>query len=179
MTRVSAVASVVVVALAAASAAAAQPALPFPQIGAMRDIAGARELPDPGLDYKVVFDLAAGGKLDAPHPGLVRVARYLNTLVKAGVPAERRHIAVVFHNEASEVILRNEAYAARNGGRSNASLELLEQLKAQGVDFRVCGQSVVGRNMPAAGISAAVQTDLAATVTLVNLQLRGFVLVAE
>jgi len=168
--------------LGAVSPASAQgtAAAPVPGQGVLRDVPGAAQRPDPNLDYRVVFDIAAGAKSpDAAHPGLVRVARFVNTLAQAGVPADRRQVAVVLHNDAAEVILTDTAYAARHGGRRNASLPLLEALRAGGVDLRVCGQSVLGRNLPRESISPAVTVDLSATMTLVNLQLTGYVLVAE
>ena len=63
-----------------------------PGYQAARDLPGARELPDPKTDYKVVF---ADGQ-DAKNPGdmnpmLPTIATYVNTLGKYGVPAEHRH----------------------------------------------------------------------------------------
>ena len=74
-----------------ASAGSDKPLL-VPGYEAARDLPGARELPDPKTDYKVVF---ADGQ-DAKNPGdvnpmLPTIATYVNTLGKFGVPAEHAH----------------------------------------------------------------------------------------
>src|SRR5947199_6892183 len=62
-----------------------------------KDIPGARELPDPNVDYKVVFSVAAQTKPDEIHPTLKTIALYLNTLAHDGVPGSHRHIPAVVH----------------------------------------------------------------------------------
>src|SRR5579864_8283557 len=96
----------------------AQPAqtLPIPDGPVARDVPGAKELPDPNMTYKVVFDLAsAAPKVEEVNPGLTMVVRYLNTLAKYCVPADHRKIAVVFHRGATNVILNNETFKERTG----------------------------------------------------------------
>src|SRR6476659_10632731 len=71
---------------------------------ATKDLPGARELPDPKTDYKVVF---ADGQ-DAKNPGDVNpmmptIATYVNTLGKLGVPAEHRHIVTMFHQRTPDI----------------------------------------------------------------------------
>src|SRR5690348_15932406 len=84
--------------------------LPIPDGQVAKDIPGAKELPDPKMTYKVVFDIAtAAPKVDQVNPGLTAVVRYLNTLAKNGVPAGHRKIAVVLHQNATEIILNKEA----------------------------------------------------------------------
>jgi hypothetical protein len=72
-------------------------ALPVPSVGAARDVPGGHELPDPTIDYKVVFSVSQAGKPGEINPTLQAMARYLNTLAKNGVAASHRHIAAVFH----------------------------------------------------------------------------------
>ena len=112
--------SITVVLLAAASfgpahAASDRPVL-VPGYEAARDLPGARELPDPKTDYKVVF---ADGQ-DAKNPGdvnpmLPTIATYVNTLGKYGVPAEHRHLVIMFHQRTPDIdiVMTNEAYRER------------------------------------------------------------------
>src|SRR5947209_20380136 len=83
-----------------------------PGYEAARDLPGARELPDPKTDYKVVF---ADGQ-DAKNPGdvnpmLPTIATYVNTLGKHGVPAEHRHIFIMFNHRTPniDIIMTNNA----------------------------------------------------------------------
>src|SRR5487761_333877 len=90
--------------------------LPIPDGPVAKEIPGAKELPDPQMDYKVVFDIAkAAPKSDQVNPGLTGVVRYLNTLAANGVPAEHRKIAVVFHQDGTDVVMNNDAFKARYG----------------------------------------------------------------
>lgn len=162
--------------LASPAFAQSEPALPIPSYGAARDVPGAKELPDPRMTYKVVFDLSkAAPKVEDVNPGLIAVARYVNTLAKYGVPASHRKIAVVFHRGATEIIQNNDAFKARNGGHDNPNIALIQSMKKAGVDFHVCGQAVLARKIEPKNIMPDIELDLWALTTLVNMQLRGYV----
>ncbi|MGA2878146.1 MAG: DsrE family protein [Bryobacteraceae bacterium] len=141
-----------------------------------RDVPGAKELPDPNMIYKVVFDIAtAAPKVDDVNPGLNGVVRYVNTLAKNGVPADHRKIAVVFHRAGTDVVVNNETFKARNQGHDNPNIALIQSMKKAGVDFRVCGQAVLARKIDPKTVMPEIEVDLWALTTLVNLQLRGYV----
>jgi intracellular sulfur oxidation DsrE/DsrF family protein len=159
-----------------ASAGSDKPLL-VPGYEAARDLPGARELPDPKTDYKVVF---ADGQ-DAKNPGdvnpmLPTIATYVNTLGKFGVPAEHRHIVIMFHQRTPDIdiVMSNDAYRERYN-RDNPNIAIIHALKQAGVDIRVCGQGLIGRKIDAKQVNPDVQIDLWAMTTLVNLQLKGYV----
>ena len=169
--------SAAVLAVLCSASAFAQPAetLPIPGGAVARDVPGAKELPDPNMTYKVVFDIAAAAsKVDEVNPGLTGVVRYLNTLAKNGVPANHRMIAVVIHQGATPIILNNETFKERTG-HDNPNLALIQQMKKAGVDFRVCGQAVLANKIEPKTILPEIELDLWALTTLVNLELRGYV----
>jgi intracellular sulfur oxidation DsrE/DsrF family protein len=148
-----------------------------PGYAATKDLPGAHELPDPKTDYKVVF---ADGQ-DAKNPGdvnpmLPTIATYVNTLGKYGVPAERRHIVIMFHQRTPDldIVMSNEAYKARYN-RDNPNIAIIHALKQAGVDIRACGQGLIARKIEANQVNPDVQVDLWAMTTLVNLQLKGYV----
>jgi intracellular sulfur oxidation DsrE/DsrF family protein len=150
--------------------------LPVPGYEAAKDVPGAKELPDPNMTYKVVFDIGkAAPKVDEVNPGLATVARYLNTLAKTGVSADHRKIAVVFHQGGTEIVQNNDAFKARNNGHDNPNIALIQNLKNAGVDFRVCGQAVLGSKIDPKTIQPEIELDLWALTTIVNLELRGYV----
>jgi intracellular sulfur oxidation DsrE/DsrF family protein len=159
-----------------AKADSARPLL-VPGYEATKDLPGARELPDPKVDYKVVF---ADGQ-DAKNPGdvnpmLPTIATYVNTLGKYGVPAEHRHLVIMFHQRTPDIdiVMSNEAYKERYK-RDNPNIALIHALKQAGVDIRVCGQGLIGRKIESSQVNPDVQIDLWAMTTLVNLQLKGYV----
>lgn len=150
--------------------------LPVPGYEAAKDVPGAKELPDPNMTYKVVFDIGtAAPKLNEVNPGLITVARYVNTLAKYGVPADHRKIAVVFHRGGTEIVQNNDAFKARNGGVDNPDIALIQSLTKAGVEFHVCGQAVLARKIDPKAIQPEIELDLWALTTLVNLELRGYV----
>ncbi len=154
-------------------------ALPVPGVEAARDVPDAKEMPNPAIVHKVVFDMAtAGPKPTEVHPMLQAVARYVNTLAKTGVPAANRKVAVVFHQGATDYIMTNASYKARHDGQDNPNLGMIQALKKAGVDFRVCGQATLGRKIDAKDIMPEVQRDLWALTTIIALQQQGYVLIA-
>src|SRR5665213_23485 len=151
-------------------------ALAIPGGEVARDVPGAKELPDPNVTYKVVFDIAkAAPKVDDVNPALNMVVRYVNTLAKNGVPADHRMIAVVFHQGATDIVVNNDTFKARNQGQDNPNIALIQSMKKAGVDFRVCGQAVLGRKIDPKTIMPEIELDLWALTTIVDLQLRGYV----
>jgi intracellular sulfur oxidation DsrE/DsrF family protein len=149
--------------------------LPMPGYNAAKDITGARELPDPNTDYKVVFSVAANAKADEIHPTLKTIALYLNTLAHNGVAANHRHIAAVFHQGGGDAVLANDVYKSRHDGVNNPNIAMLHELKQAGVELRVCGQGLLGKKLEPSQVLPDVQVDLWAMTTMVNLQLRGYV----
>jgi intracellular sulfur oxidation DsrE/DsrF family protein len=159
----------------AASAQTAQTLL-IPGGAVARDLPGAKELPDPNLTYKVVFNIStAAPKVDQVNPGFANIIRLLNTLAKNGVPADHRKIAVVINQQATDIILNNEAFKARNDGHDNPNIATIQTMKKAGVDFRVCGQSVLGHKMDPKTILPEIELDLWAMTTMLNLELHGYV----
>ena len=62
--------------LVATAAAGGAQTLPVPGVDAARDVPGAKEMPDPKIVHKVVFDMAtASPKAGEVHPMLQAIAR--------------------------------------------------------------------------------------------------------
>ena len=164
--------------LAHAGAARAQSAnpLPIPSVDSATDFPNEHEMPDPSLTYKIVFDIGKTvSKPDEVNSGLTAIARYYNTLAKGGVPADHRKFVVVFHQEGTDLALNNAAYKALKDGHDNPNIPLIHSMKQAGVDFRVCGQGVLGRKYDMASIQSDIQIDQWAMTTITTLQLRGYV----
>jgi intracellular sulfur oxidation DsrE/DsrF family protein len=145
-----------------------------PGFGVATEIPNAKELPDPNMTYKVLFDVGkAAPKPDQVNPILDALARYLNTLDKWGVPAEHRKLAVIFHQGGGEVVLKNDAYKERKGV-DNPNIALIQSLKKAGVEFHVCGQGLLSRKIDKSQVLPEVDVDLWALVSIVNFQMKGY-----
>jgi intracellular sulfur oxidation DsrE/DsrF family protein len=148
--------------------------LPIPGVEPAKDQPGAHEYPDPKLTYKIVFDLAGGPDTpDKVNPELRGVAEFINTLAKYNVPASHRIIAVVFHQKSTPAILVNDEYRKRYN-TDNPNVALVQAMKKAGVDFRVCGQAVLGMKIDPKTIQPEIQLDLWAGMTIPNLMMRGY-----
>ena len=149
---------------------------PVPGVDPARDVPGAKEMPNPNIVHKVAFDMGSANPAgETVHPTLTTVARYINTLAKTGVPASNRKIAVVFHQGATDYVMNNEAYKARHEGQNNPNLPMIQALKKAGVDFRVCGQAVLGRKIDPKDITPEIELNLWALTTIIALQEQGYV----
>jgi intracellular sulfur oxidation DsrE/DsrF family protein len=156
----------------------AQP-LPVPAAGLPGFVAGMQEVPDPGLDYRVLFDLQSAPAAEGADLRLQSVARYLNSLAEYGVPPIRRHLIVLLRGAATSLVLGDAAYARQAHGHANPSAALIARMRAAGVQFRVCGQALLAHHVAPAQLLPGVQIDLWALSTLANLQLHGYAHVDE
>ena len=153
--------------------------LPVPAAGLPGAVAGAQEVPDPGLTYKVVFNLSSAGPMDQVHPMFQRVARYLNTLAEYGVPPLHRQLTIVIYGPATEFVLNDAAFAARNHGKHNPNVAYIAALKQAGVITRVCSQALLAQKLDPKDVLPTVEVDLWALSTRVNLELHGYVVEEE
>jgi intracellular sulfur oxidation DsrE/DsrF family protein len=150
-------------------------AMQIPSVEAAIDFPNEHEVPDTNLVYKVAFDIGkASPKIDQVNPGLQKIAEYYNTLAKHGVAADHIKFVVVFHQRGDEFALTNAVYKARNDGHDNPNITLIQNMKKAGVDFRVCGQGVLGMKVEQSAIMPEIQVDLWAMVTLTTLALKGY-----
>ena len=151
-------------------------ALLVPGMRAAIDIPNAHELPDPNMNYKVVFSV----NRDPQNPGDVNpmfnaVATYLNTLGQYGVPPEHRNFVIMIHprSEEFDIVMTNEAFKKRHG-RDNPNIEIIHKLKEAGVDIRLCGQGLTGREIDAKDVNPDIQIDLWAMTSIINLMMEGY-----
>jgi len=149
--------------------------LPVASADAAKDFPGAKELPDPNTNYRVVFSVGAKVKDDELHQTLKMIGLYLNTLAHNGVPGKNRHIAAMFHQGGGDAVFSNDVYKARHNGVDNPNIAVLKELHEAGVELRVCGQGLMGKKVDPSQLLPGVQADLWAMVTMVNLQSRGYV----
>lgn len=161
------------------TAAPAWAQLPVAGVEAARDVpGGAKETIDPAREYKVLFMVGAPEKPDTANRLFTAAGTFVNTLAKAGVPAERRRVALMIHG-GMDVILTNEAYRKKHEGKDNPALGIIQALSKAGVSIRACGQGVNALKYDRKDILPEVQVDLWAMTTAINLGLEGYVRVGQ
>lgn len=164
---------------AAPPSGAGEQALPVPSAGLPGYLTGAHELPDPSLTYKVLFNLSSAAPVDKVHPMFERVARYLNTLAEYGVPPLRRQLTIVVYGPATEIVLNDAAFAARNHGKHNPNAAFISTLRQAGVITRICSQALIAQHIEPRDVLPTVELDLWALSTRVNLEQHGYVVEEE
>ena len=171
--------------LAMPVAGAADPAPPsinpvIAEYGAVVPLPGAAAQPRDGS--KICVDLTAGGDRERLNPAIEKLARYVNLYAGAGTSPATVEIAVVIHGEATLDILDDAAYATAFGVTGNPNVECLRRLKAAGVRFLVCGQSLHGKGADPRQIASidgepVAELAVSALTAIVNRQADGYAMV--
>lgn len=127
--------------------------------------------------YKVVFDIPASpDNKQQVNPGINTIARFINMHTHAGVPLKNLQVAAVVHGSAIKDIVHQEAYRQRYG-TDNPNYPLIQQLHEAGVQFFICGQTAVNRDILDHEIAEPVQVALSAMTVLISLQADDYQLI--
>jgi intracellular sulfur oxidation DsrE/DsrF family protein len=125
--------------------------------------------------YRVVWEIVEGAsEPDAMDPELGTVARFYNLHARHGVPNERIRLAAVVHGGGWRALLNEEAYAKRFDGGENASLRLVEELVANGVEIVLCGQTAGSREIAQEDLIPGVTIAWSAMTALHWFQSQGY-----
>jgi intracellular sulfur oxidation DsrE/DsrF family protein len=143
--------------------------------GAVVSLPDAAMQPSKDAEYKVVFNVTAGGDSDKVNTGLDRVARAVNIFTSAGVPASHLHFVAVVHGPATPSILDNEHYRQKFNV-DNPNVKLISELSKAGVKVVVCGQALAHNKFPHDWVNREVELTLAAISDVIILQQQGYVL---
>ena len=139
---------------------------------------GVVKLPDaahqPRSGTKLLVDLTKGGDADKVNAGLEKVARYLNIYAGGGAEPADAQIAVVFHGDATQLVLNADAYSATFKTEGNPNLDLLHELHEAGVELYVCGQTLISKGSRPDDVAVFVDTAVSALTAVVNLQSDGY-----
>ena len=142
--------------------------------GAIYDIPTATVKPDPKQVYKIVVDVVTGS--DNPEElsaGLNNVARMINLHAVGGVPAGKLYVVLAMHGGATVATLNNEAYQEKFGV-DNPNAPLVKALKEAGVKLVVCGQSLLGREIPLTDVLPEIEIGTSMLTTVSTYQLKGY-----
>lgn len=146
------------------------------EIGPVKMMPNVSFPPEDQLRYRVLFDVAGAALRDdeeAINPGLEKVARYINTLAVGGVSPENMDIALIVHNKALPLVLKNEFYHQRFG-LDNPNLPVIEKLQEAGVALYVCGLNLEDWNYEQDWVHGDFKIALSYLVIVTTLQLNGY-----
>jgi intracellular sulfur oxidation DsrE/DsrF family protein len=136
------------------------------------------QLPDavdqPRDGSKICVDITAGGSPKEINPAIEKVARFVNIYAGAGKQPANARITVILHGKATLAALNNESYAKQWQVDRNPNIPLFKTLKEAGVEFLVCGQSLVQKGGRHKDVTSEVRIAVSALTINVNRQLDGF-----
>lgn len=131
--------------------------------------------PDASLEYKLVFDITSDSEMDGVNKGLWKIARVINMLGSADIPADKVHIVAAIHGAATFATL-NDTKHREKYDKVNPNTELLSLLRDYGVELFVCAQATAARNITAEDLNPNTELALSAMTVLANYQLKGYAL---
>lgn len=144
--------------------------------GKVFEIPEATERPDPNGEFKIIIDLVSGAEDPKQINRMVdNIARMMNLHGVGGVAKENLSVKVAVHGGAVFSIL-NDAYYEKLYGVKNPNLPVYEALKEAGVEFYVCGQSLVARNMKTTDVWEGTEIALSMLTVLTKYVPEGYML---
>ena len=127
------------------------------------------------LEYKLIFDIKGNQVKNGVNKGLWTIARTLNLFELSGIPSEKIELVASIHGEATFITLNNNAYRNKFG-RDNPNLNLIKQLKENGVELYVCSQATASRKINNKDLNINVISALSGIAVLSNHLIKGFTL---
>lgn len=128
----------------------------------------------PRRGSKAVFDITAQPTPETVAKGLVRVARWLNLNAAADVDPRDTSVCLVLHGDATKAALRHDAYLKHVGVKRNPNLDLLRELKRQGVQLYVCGQALAHHGFAPSEVESELKIATAALSVIISKQQQGY-----
>ncbi len=160
------------------SATSMYPLLNAGENSGVAPVANVSEIPDPNMDYKLLFDFVENNPDSASHElsyGLSEIARRLNLHAAGGIPVKRILPVVVIHSAALNTVKSNAAYQKKYK-KDNPNVQLIEQMKKLGVKFIVCGQSMAFTETKKEDLLPGIEISVSAQTALSMYQLKNYVL---
>lgn len=144
--------------------------------GKVFEIPEATERPDPNGEFKIIIDLVSGAEDPKQINRMVdNIARMLNLHGVGGVSVDNLHVKVAVHGGAVFSIL-NDAFYEKLYGVKNPNLPVYEALRNAGVEFYVCGQSLLARNMKTTDVWEGTEIALSMLTVLTKYVPQGYML---
>ncbi len=140
------------------------------KFGGVHPRADADVRPDPTQNYKIFVDVVSTSHDPSRMYGsLERLARLVNLMAYAGVPADHVHIVALLDRGSGMAALTDKTYVEmmqRHGGddtlKANPNLPVLHALKKAGVKLMVCSQAMAELGLKDSDIDPDVTITLSA-----------------
>lgn len=134
------------------------------------------EIPDPKLDYKLLFELVMKkpDSISGMNADLVEISRIINLHVASGIPVKKIFPVIVVHGPALNDFTTNTFYNERFK-TDNPNIKLINELEALGAKYIACGQAMQFFDVPKEALLPLFKISLTAQTILSSYQLKGYV----
>ena len=145
--------------------------------GQVFEIPTADHKPDPSIKYKILVELTENAsKPDSLNEYLEALATLINLHAAEGVPKENIKMAVVLRKMATYGVFGNELYKEKFKC-DNPNMQLLKELMDAGVEFYVCGQTMLKRNIDTKKLVPGTKIASSGLTTISTYQLQGYTMI--
>jgi intracellular sulfur oxidation DsrE/DsrF family protein len=145
--------------------------------GTVFQIPGADHKPDPSLRYKILVELTENGsKPDSLNEYLEALATLINLHAAEGVSKENIQMVVVLRKMATYGLFGNELYNEKFKC-DNPNIQLLKELMDAGVEFYVCGQTMLKRKTDTKKLVTGTKVASSGLTAITTYQLKGYTMV--
>jgi len=145
--------------------------------GSVFQIPQAAHKPDQAVTYKIIVELTENAeKPDSLNEYLEAIATLINLHAAEGVQKEKIHIVTVLRKSATYAVVGHEMYKEKFKVE-NPNEKLLKELQEAGVEFFVCGQSMLKRNISEGKLMPGIKTASSGLTALTTYQLKGYAMI--
>jgi len=145
--------------------------------GTVFEIPNADHKPDPSIKYKLIVELQENAsKPDTLNEYLEALATLINLHAAEGVPKENIKMVVILRKMATYGVFGNELYKEKFKC-DNPNLQLLKELMDAGVEFYVCGQTMLKRNIDTKKLVPGTKVASAGLTAISTYQLQGYTMI--
>jgi intracellular sulfur oxidation DsrE/DsrF family protein len=144
-------------------------------------VSNATELPDPKMDYKLLFELTFKNPDSVAtelNYALVETARILNLHIAAGIAANKLKPVIIVHAGALNAITNND-YHNKHFKIPNPNLAIIKDLEKAGAKMIACGQAMAFLDIKKEELLPEVKVAYSAKTTISTYQLKGYVLYTD
>lgn len=135
------------------------------------------EIPDPTIDYKLLFELTANNKdttVKDINNGITEICRIINLHVASGIPVSKIKPVVVVHGAALYSFYSNKNFKEKYKAE-NPNLTVIEELiKKTGAKFIACSQAMNYFEVKKDEMIPSVKVSLTAQTALSSYELKGY-----
>lgn len=145
--------------------------------GTVYEIPAADHKPDPALEYKIIVELNDNTpKPDSLNIYLEAIATLINLHAAEAVPQKNIKMVVVLRKAATYAVFGDELYK-KYFKVDNPNWQLIKELTDAGVEFYVCGQTMIKRNTKEEELMPGTKIASSGLTAISTYQLKGYTMI--